>query len=325
MPHLVPHATVAVFCGSSFGGDPAYRLAAEALGTGLARAGIRLVYGGGRIGLMGALADAVLHAGGEVVGVLPEFLRTAEIAHDGLTRLEITDSMHARKRRMFELADFSDRSRWPEAIVRALRERPAPAAPELAKRLPTMMLRLLDDVVATELVPGMTLAKLNPARRMNELEFLFTASSLDFSALRNLLTTHGYPDVALEPGALRGFVKGFIDMIVEHDGKFWIVDWKSNHLGDTPADYTAVPLEAAMAGHAYHLQALLYTVALHRYLKARLRDYAYDEHIGGYLYLFVRGVRPGWRDGSAPTGVHARQPDERLVMALDALMDGRAA
>jgi uncharacterized protein (TIGR00730 family) len=105
MPHLVPHATVAVFCGSSFGGDPAYRLAAEALGTGLARAGIRLVYGGGRIGLMGALADAVLHAGGEVVGVLPEFLRTAEIAHDGLTRLEITDSMHARKRRMFELAD----------------------------------------------------------------------------------------------------------------------------------------------------------------------------------------------------------------------------
>src|SRR5580698_5162532 len=105
MPNLVPHATVAVFCGSSLGGDPAYRLAAEALGTGLARAGIRLVYGGGRIGLMGALADAALRAGGEVVGVLPDFLRTAEIAHDALTRLEITDSMHARKRRMFELAD----------------------------------------------------------------------------------------------------------------------------------------------------------------------------------------------------------------------------
>jgi uncharacterized protein (TIGR00730 family) len=105
MPHRPSYATVAVFCGSSFGRDPAYRLAAAALGTGLARAGIRLVYGGGRIGLMGALADAVLDAGGEVVGVLPEFLRTAEIAHDALTRLEITDSMHTRKRRMFELAD----------------------------------------------------------------------------------------------------------------------------------------------------------------------------------------------------------------------------
>jgi len=105
MPRQVPHATVAVFCGSSFGNDPAYRQAAEALGSGLARAGIRLVYGGGRIGLMGTLADAVLHAAGEVVGVIPEFLCAAEIAHDALTRLEITDSMHARKRRMFELAD----------------------------------------------------------------------------------------------------------------------------------------------------------------------------------------------------------------------------
>ncbi len=105
MPHRSPAPTVAVFCGSSFGGDPIYRQAAEALGTGLARAGIRLVYGGGRIGLMGTLADAALAAGGEVIGVLPDFLRTAEVAHGALTRLEITDSMHARKRRMFELAD----------------------------------------------------------------------------------------------------------------------------------------------------------------------------------------------------------------------------
>jgi uncharacterized protein (TIGR00730 family) len=105
MTRPIPRPTVAVFCGANNGNDPAYRQAAEALGTGLARAGIRLVYGGGRIGLMGALADATLAAGGEVVGVLPDFLRTTEIAHDALTRLEITDSMHARKRRMFELAD----------------------------------------------------------------------------------------------------------------------------------------------------------------------------------------------------------------------------
>jgi uncharacterized protein (TIGR00730 family) len=96
---------VAVFCGSSFGNDPAFRSAALALGVGLARAGIRLVYGGGRIGLMGAMADAALDAGGEVVGVLPDFLRTAEVAHDALTRLEVVDSMHTRKRRMFELSD----------------------------------------------------------------------------------------------------------------------------------------------------------------------------------------------------------------------------
>jgi hypothetical protein len=99
------HLAVAVFCGSRFGNDPAWRAAAEALGTGLAHAGIRLVYGGGGIGLMGALADAALAAGGEVFGVLPDFLRKAEVPHGGLTRLDITATMHARKQRMFELAD----------------------------------------------------------------------------------------------------------------------------------------------------------------------------------------------------------------------------
>ncbi|WP_144143026.1 exodeoxyribonuclease V subunit beta [Paraburkholderia sp. BCC1884] len=224
--------------------------------------------------------------------------------------------------RMFELADFANAQSWPEAIRGALRERPAPATPELAARLPAMMHHLIADVVATELVPGMTLANLNPRRRMNELEFLFAAPSLDFPALRELLIEHGYPDVVLEPGVLRGFVKGFIDMIVEHDGRFWIVDWKSNHLGESAADYAAAPLEAAMASHAYHLQALLYTVALHRYLKTRVRDYSYDTHIGGYLYLFVRGVRPHWRDGDVPAGVHMRRPAFELVALLDAAMIG---
>jgi exodeoxyribonuclease V beta subunit len=227
--------------------------------------------------------------------------------------------------RMFELADFSGPHTWSDAIRGALRERPAPAVPELAARLPAMMHNLLKDVVSAELQPGMTLAKLNPRRRLNELEFLFAAPSLDFPALRELLIEHGYPDVALEPGVLRGFVKGFIDMIVEHDGRFWIVDWKSNHLGDTAADYAAAPLEAAMASHAYHLQALLYTVALHRYLKTRVRDYSYDTHIGGYLYLFVRGVRPHWRDADGPAGVHMRRPAFELVALLDAAMIGGVA
>ncbi|TDN70621.1 exodeoxyribonuclease V subunit beta [Paraburkholderia sp. BL10I2N1] len=226
---------------------------------------------------------------------------------------------------MFELADFASRETWPKAIARALRERPAQAVPELAQRMPAMMHNLLADVVATELVPGMTLAALNPKRRLNELEFLFPATALDFPALRELLLAHGYPDVALEPGVLRGFVKGFIDMIVEHDGRYWVVDWKSNHLGDTPEDYGAASLETAMASHAYHLQALLYIVALHRYLRARVRGYTYETHIGGYLYLFVRGVRPAWRDVEGTAGVHARLPSAALIFALNALMDGDAA
>ena len=97
--------SVAVFCGSRLGALPDYRVAAAALGRGLAEAGLRLVFGGGRIGLMGALADAALAAGGEVVGVIPEFLARIEVAHAGLTELIVTDSMHARKLRMYELSD----------------------------------------------------------------------------------------------------------------------------------------------------------------------------------------------------------------------------
>ena len=97
--------SVAVFCGSRMGADPDFAAAMRALGQGLAAAGIRLVYGGGRIGLMGVVADAVMAAGGEVVGVIPDFLQRLEVAHPGLTELEITDTMHSRKKRMSDLAD----------------------------------------------------------------------------------------------------------------------------------------------------------------------------------------------------------------------------
>ncbi len=97
--------SVAVFCGSQRGNDPAFAEAAQALGRGLTEAGIRLVYGGGRVGLMGVMADAMLAAGGEVVGVIPDFLMRREVGHPGVTELLNAQSMHGRKQRMFELSD----------------------------------------------------------------------------------------------------------------------------------------------------------------------------------------------------------------------------
>lgn len=97
--------SVAVFCGSHAGNVPAFRAAAEEFGQALAEAGVRLIYGGGRVGLMGALADAALTAGGTVIGVIPDFLMRLEVAYEGISELIVTDSMHSRKRRMFELAD----------------------------------------------------------------------------------------------------------------------------------------------------------------------------------------------------------------------------
>jgi exodeoxyribonuclease V beta subunit len=227
--------------------------------------------------------------------------------------------------RMYELVDFTQPSTWDDAIKRALQEHPVVAPEPLATAMPAMMARLLADTLATELVPGMRLNAIATKRRMNELEFLFPADSLDFAALRRVLAAHRFPDVALEAGALRGYVKGFIDMIVEHAGRYWIVDWKSNHLGNAPSDYNAASLDVAMASHAYHLQGLFYALALHRYLRLRLPGYSFERHVGGYLYLFVRGVRPDWRDGEGSAGVHVGKPSFELIDALDRLMLGAPA
>ena len=97
--------SVVVFCGSRVGHDPAWRNAAEALGRGLASSGIQLIYGGGRVGLMGAVADGALAGGGLVTGIIPDFLRAREVAHPGVTDLHVTDTMHRRKALMFERAD----------------------------------------------------------------------------------------------------------------------------------------------------------------------------------------------------------------------------
>ncbi|HEX8529119.1 MAG TPA: TIGR00730 family Rossman fold protein [Cytophagales bacterium] len=96
---------IVVFCGSSGGHDPVFAQEAFGLGQYLAESGIELVYGGAKVGLMGAVADGVLQGGGRVIGVLPHFLRTKEVAHQHLTELILVDTMHERKLKMHELSD----------------------------------------------------------------------------------------------------------------------------------------------------------------------------------------------------------------------------
>ena len=102
---MSPIGSLCVYCGSSVGRDPAHREAAASLGRVLAANGVRLVYGGGAVGLMGVLADAVMQAGGDVLGVIPTGLFSSEVGHTGITELVEVDSMHQRKQRMAEEAD----------------------------------------------------------------------------------------------------------------------------------------------------------------------------------------------------------------------------
>ena len=193
--------------------------------------------------------------------------------------------------------------------------------------LQAQLQRLLADVLQTPLPLGtlqpLRLAELPAGRRLAELEFHLPVPQLAATDLVALLTRLGYGAPALDFRTLHGYLKGFIDLVFEHDGRYFIADWKSNHLGHTPADYSAAPMAAAMAQHHYHLQYLLYSVALHRWLGRRLPDYHYDRHVGGVAYLFVRGLRPHWRDAQGqPTGLFFHRPSAEAITQLSALLGG---
>lgn len=160
-----------------------------------------------------------------------------------------------------------------------------------------------------ELAPGLRLASVAKRQRLTELEFHLPAAALTAQALRAALPAEAGSTLVFEPR--RGLLKGFIDLVFEHSGRFYIVDWKSNWLGPSAASYTADAIEGAMLRHRYALQYHLYTLALHRYLATRQRGYSYAEHFGGVFYLFVRGAEAG-------VAVHRARPEQALIEELDA-------
>jgi exodeoxyribonuclease V beta subunit len=248
---------------------------------------------------------------------------------------------------VFEHADFADPATWPDAIAAALQARPQPVPdPADAARQGSMLQRMLANVLATPLpmpptgqdttpgpasarqdvAPRMVLSDIPAARRRAELEFTLPVARLTANDLEQALRSLGWPAPALGFGALQGYLRGFIDLVFEHRGRWGLLDWKSNHLGPRRADYTAGRVAQAVHDHGYQLQALLYLLALHRWLRHRLPGYDYDRHVAGAWVLFVRGVRPGWTDDAGrPTGIWSARPPRELIESLSARLEGGAA
>ncbi|HEX4336552.1 MAG TPA: exodeoxyribonuclease V subunit beta [Polyangiaceae bacterium] len=124
---------------------------------------------------------------------------------------------------------------------------------------------------------------------------------------------------ALGFAPLSGYLRGFIDLVFEHGGRYFVVDYKSNHLGGTPSSYVPRALVKPMAEHHYYLQYHLYLVALHRHLRAKLPGYAYAKHMGGAYYLFLRGMS---RERGPETGIFHDLPEERAIEGLSRALDG---
>ncbi|REG84394.1 exodeoxyribonuclease V subunit beta [Marinomonas pollencensis] len=178
----------------------------------------------------------------------------------------------------------------------------------------------LVDIVNTELLEGVCLGDLPVSACRKEMEFFMPVNGMNALQLDRIAREHdavsrSAPNIQDRP--LKGMLKGFIDLLFEWQGRYYVLDYKSNHLGDDFSAYQTAEVEHAIAEHRYDLQYQLYTLALHRLLKQRLPDYDYDTHVGGVVYLFLRGMTPG-----QSTGIFNTRLSRQHLDALDQLFSG---
>lgn len=158
----------------------------------------------------------------------------------------------------------------------------------------------------------------DPLERLPELEFSFPAERLRRRCISECLTRHGYPDpipssASAQP--IRGYLRGFIDLVIARNDRWYVLDYKSNWLGNRTGDYESTRLHPAMHNSGYTFQYLLYLVALDRYLATRITDYDYERHVGGAFYLFLRGMDP---EAGMTRGVWFDRPTQACIRDLDA-------
>jgi exodeoxyribonuclease V beta subunit len=187
-----------------------------------------------------------------------------------------------------------------------------------------VLVHWIEQIVLTPLDnKNLSLSKLSPQKRLNELTFDFALDDLDMGALNTLLVRIAQKFGAqsdIEPitaSKFCGLITGVIDLIFEFEGKFYVADYKSNHLGHSFEDYTPVALNQAIIDRRYDLQYLIYSIALHRYLATRVPDYQYETHFGGVYYLFIRAMRPEF---NSAYGVFFDLPSYEHICALEALL-----
>ncbi len=176
------------------------------------------------------------------------------------------------------------------------------------------------EVLAAELEHGFSLNLLADRQRINEMAFTFPLEKMRLARFNRALAAFDIAPLPEQQGKLEGLMVGFIDLIFTRDHRYYIADYKSNYLGDSPKHYGAPHLKAAMTEHRYDLQYLIYTIALHRFLGSRIADYDYERHFGGVYYLFLRGMAPRYPRGS---GIFSTRPPLELIDQLDACCRGK--
>ncbi|TEW51808.1 exodeoxyribonuclease V subunit beta [Psychromonas algicola] len=168
--------------------------------------------------------------------------------------------------------------------------------------------------------PALSLSQLSEQQKKVEMQFFIPMQPIEAEPINRLISF--YDPLSARAGSLQfnqvqGMLKGFIDLTFEFEGQYFIMDYKSNYLGDSLSDYSEQAMADAIVDHRYDFQYQLYTLALHRLLRSRLADYDYEQHIGGVFYTFLRGMQ-----GETGAGVYFTKPKFELIDKLDKLLTG---
>jgi exodeoxyribonuclease V beta subunit len=208
---------------------------------------------------------------------------------------------------IFEEVDFSTLDKKDEIIEDSLSRH------GIASKWKSVVANMLETVVHKPLHPvqNLQLSKLKSSDLIPEMEFYYQNANIETADLLSIIR----PDnsaIRKRGGAESGFLKGFIDLTFRHDGKFYLLDYKSNFLGDDEADYKSDKMQHEMEEASYDLQYHIYTIALHRFLNQRLPDYRYEDHFGGAFYLFLRGINV-----SGSEGIYFDKADHSVITELN--------
>ncbi len=242
--------------------------------------------------------------GNENIFSFPKGTRAGIFFHDVLEHLDFADSCKEEKIELIskKLKEYRFESKWQKPVY-----------------------TMLDNVLSVPLCINNTTLRLSSvhcSNRINEMEFYFPLKPVSPNRLRKIFADYGGIDLVdnfqdrlgkLSFSLTKGFMKGYIDMVFYDQDRFWLVDWKSNFLGNSIEDYNKNVLNNVMSRDLYILQYHLYIIALHQYLQLRIPDFNYEQHFGGVFYIFIRGVDP---DNGPEYGIYKDIPDASLVDAL---------
>ncbi|MFO1391762.1 MAG: exodeoxyribonuclease V subunit beta [Agitococcus sp.] len=194
--------------------------------------------------------------------------------------------------KIFEFADFTQPvTDWHDNIEKQLK------AHGILTTWTLDVIQWLSEVMQARLQPNLRLNQLQNKDTLRELDFHLPLKHFQTTKFRQCLQQHGITVAELPYQSITGFLKGSIDLVFQHQGQYFIADYKSNYLGHQLENYQTSSLIESMSSHGYHLQAAIYALALHRWLSNRLSNYQPKQHLGGVFYLYLRGMNPHGQEG----------------------------